>query len=95
MLCQGNVTNYSNNSSIVNGSITNYIWDYTSDGTPDNTNSIASYLFNSFGTYTTQLTAISNFNCISTQSITVTVYPNPVVVFNALPVCQGVQTSIQ
>lgn len=92
-VCQGNTTNYSNNSSIVNGSITNYIWDYTSDGTPDNTNSIASYLFNSFGTYTTQLTAISNFNCISTQSITVNVYPNPVVVFNALPVCQGLQTT--
>lgn len=92
-VCQGNATNYSNNSSIVNGSITNYIWDYTTDGTPDNTNSSASYLFNSFGTYTTQLTAISNFNCISTQSITVNVYPNPVVVFNALPVCQGVQTT--
>jgi gliding motility-associated-like protein len=91
-VCQGNTTNYSNNSSIVNGSITNYIWDYTSDGTPDNTNSTASYLFNSFGTYTTQLTAISNFNCISTQSINVTVYPNPVVIFNALPVCQGIQT---
>jgi gliding motility-associated-like protein len=91
-VCQGSVTSYTNNSSIVNGSITNFIWDYTSDGMPDNTNLTASHLFNSFGTYTTQLTAISNFNCLATKAITVTIYPNPVVVFNALPVCQGLQT---
>lgn len=91
-VCEGSSINYINNSSIVNGNITNYIWDYTSDGTPDNTNQTASNLFNTSGTYTTQLTVISNFNCISSNSLVVSVYPKPIVVFNSQPVCQGLQT---
>jgi gliding motility-associated-like protein len=90
-VCEGNPTNYVNNTSISGGSISNYIWDYTSDGTPDNTNQTASNLFNTPGTYTTQLTAMSNLNCSATQTLAVTVYPNPVAQFNSTPVCQGTQ----
>ncbi|MBK6983915.1 MAG: PKD domain-containing protein [Bacteroidetes bacterium] len=90
-VCEGNATNYVNTSSIVSGSISNYIWDYTSDGTPDNTNQTASNIFSNPGTYTTQLMAISNLNCSATRTLVVTVYPNPVAQFNASPVCEGTQ----
>jgi gliding motility-associated-like protein len=90
-VCEGNATNYVNTSSIVSGSISNYIWDYTSDGTPDNTNQTASTIFSNPGTYTTQLMAISNLNCSATRTLVVTVYPNPVAQFNASPVCEGTQ----
>ncbi len=88
-VCEGNTTNYVNTSSIASGNISNYIWDYTSDGTPDNTNQIASTLFNTPGTYTTQLMAVSNLNCSAIHTLAVIVYPKPVVQFNSLPVCQG------
>jgi gliding motility-associated-like protein len=92
-VCEGNLTNYVNNTSISGGSISNYVWDYTSDGTPDNTNQIASNLFSIPGTYTTQLMAISNLNCSATQTLAVTVFPNPVAQFNSLPVCQDAQVT--
>ena len=91
--CEGNITNYINNTSIASGSISNYIWDFTLDGTPDNTNQTTSNLFTSPGTYTTQLMAISNFNCSSTHSIVITVYPKPVAQFNSSAVCQGAQVT--
>lgn len=90
-VCEGNVTNYVNTSSIVSGSISNYIWDYTSDGTPDNTNQTASTIFSNPGTYTTQLMAISNLNCSATHTLAVTVNPKPFAQFNSLPVCEGTQ----
>jgi gliding motility-associated-like protein len=88
-VCQGNSTNYINNSTISSGSISNYIWDYTSDGTPDNTNQNASNTFAASGTYTTQLMAISNLNCIQTFTQVINVYPNPVVQFSSQAVCFG------
>lgn len=90
-VCEGSTTNYLNTSSISSGSISNYIWDYTSDGTPDNTNQTASTIFNNPGTYTTQLMVVSNFNCSATHTLAVLVHPNPIVQFNSLPVCEGTQ----
>lgn len=90
-VCEGNTTNYTNNSTISNGSITNYLWDYTFDGITDNTNQNTSHLFGASGTYTSQLTTISNFNCSATYTSIVNVYANPVVSFSSAPVCQGIQ----
>ncbi len=88
-VCEGNSTNYTNNSTISSGSISNYIWDYTNDGTPDNTNQNTSTAFAASGTYTTQLMAISNLNCIQSFTQVIYVYPNPVVQFTSQPVCFG------
>jgi gliding motility-associated-like protein len=88
-VCQGNVTNYINNSNISSGSITNYVWDFTTDGTPDNTTQNTSNTFASSGTYTTQLMAISNLNCIQSFTQVINVYPNPVVQFTSQAVCFG------
>lgn len=88
-VCEGVPVSYVNNSSISSGSISNYIWDFSSDGIPDNTNQSPSNLFGSTGTFTTQLTVVSALNCSAAFSLPVTVYPNPVVQFSSLPVCQG------
>lgn len=92
-VCEGFAANYLNTTTITNGTVSNYIWDFNSDGTPDNTNQTAINLFNNPGTYVTLLTAISNYNCISNYSFPVTVYPKPIVQFSSLPVCQGVSTA--
>ncbi|MES2565224.1 MAG: PKD domain-containing protein [Bacteroidota bacterium] len=92
-VCEGNILNFLNNSTISSGSISNNIWDFTSNGTPDNTNQNANNYFSAYGTYTTQLMVISNLNCSSTYTALVTVYPKPVVQFSSMPVCQGQPTS--
>jgi gliding motility-associated-like protein len=92
-VCEGQVTNYLNTSSINGGSISNYIWDFNSDGTPDNTNLNPSYAFASAGTYNTQLMVVTTNNCSATYSLAVNVYPNPVIQFAANAACQGAATS--
>lgn len=92
-VCEGNGVNYINNSSITSGNISNYVWDFTSDGIPDNTNQNTSYLFPLAGSYVTQLMAISNFNCVATYSLAVTVYPKPQPQFISSSVCQGVAST--
>lgn len=92
-VCQGNSTIYTNNSTVTSGSITNYLWDFNNDGNIDNTSQTPTYIFASSGTYTTLLTAISNNNCVSTNSIMVSVFANPIVNFSSNAVCEGVQTN--
>lgn len=92
-VCEGNITNYVNTSTISSGSISNYMWDFTSDGITDNTNQTVGYLFTFPGTYTTQLQAISDLNCIAQYSMIVTVFPKPIVQFITIPVCQGSATT--
>jgi gliding motility-associated-like protein len=88
-VCQGLTTNYTNNTTIASGSITNYVWDFNSDGTPDNTSISPSNIFGSAGTYTSQLIAISNNNCVANHSVAVIVYPQPIAQFSSSAVCVG------
>lgn len=88
-VCLGGTTNYYNTTNISAGSVTNYVWDFTSDGAPDNTSFNCSNLFNAPGVYNTQLMAISDHNCVAMFSAPVQVYPQPTIQFSALPVCEG------
>ncbi len=88
-VCDGLPVNYANTSSISSGSISNYIWDFNSDGTPDNTTLNPSNLFTAPGAYATQLKVISNNNCMASYSLTVNVYPKPAMQFTANAVCSG------
>ncbi|MCZ8285488.1 MAG: PKD domain-containing protein, partial [Bacteroidia bacterium] len=92
-VCDGLPINYLNTSSINGGSISNYIWDFDSDGTPDNTALNPSHTFPSPGTYTTQLMVITTSNCSATYALPVNVYAKPVMQFLANAVCQGAATS--
>lgn len=92
-VCEGNSVSYVNSSTISSGSISNFVWDFNSDGIADNTNQNTSYLFNSAGTYITQLMAISNFNCVSTGSLAVTIHPKPIVQFSSASACHGIAST--
>lgn len=92
-VCEGQAINYLNTSTMSGGSISNYIWDFNSDGTPDNTGMNPSYLFAAAGTYTTQLMVISTANCSATRTLVVNVYPNPVMQFSASTACEGIATT--
>ncbi len=89
-VCEGLTTNYANTSSISSGSISNYIWDFNSDGTPDNTTQNPNNLFAAPGIYITRLQLVSNNNCLASYSLTVNVYPKPVMQFTANAVCSGI-----
>lgn len=88
-ICQGQLTNFVNNSSIANGTITNFVWDFNNDGMPDNTSFSPSFAFVNSGNHPVSVTAISDYNCVNSQTITVRVNPNPVPLFTSLPVCFG------
>ncbi len=90
--CLGINTTYTNSSNIATGSISNYLWDYNFDGITDNTLINGNFTFSTSGTYTTQLTAISNLNCADTKTILVTIYPNPTIAFTNNTVCKGLTT---
>jgi gliding motility-associated-like protein len=92
-VCEGNIVNYTNNSTIANGNISNFVWDFNSDGIADNTNQNTSHLFTTAGTYITQLLAISNFNCTSTGSLVVSIHPKPIVQFISASACLGVAST--
>ena len=91
--CVGTSVNYSNTSSVSSGTITNYVWDFNFDGIPDNTNQNVTNVFNTAGTYITQLMVISDHNCSANYNNTISVYPKPNAQFISSPVCEGTPTT--
>lgn len=88
-VCLGTGSSFFNNSTIASGAITNYIWDFENDGIPNSTVVNPGFLYASTGTYSVNLQAISNNNCISSTTSLVSVYPNPTAQFNSANVCFG------
>ncbi|MEN9346923.1 MAG: hypothetical protein RLZZ77_434 [Bacteroidota bacterium] len=77
-------------STISSGTIEQYIWniegvDYTDDDS-------ISHPFQTWGTNLIDLVTISNFGCDSTMSMTLMVYPAPVVDLEVLNACEDVST---
>ena len=90
--CFGQVTTFTDASTIAGGSITTWSWNFGDPGSgANNTSNIQNptHTFSSSGPCTVTLTVTSNFGCQSTISIPVTVSPVPVAAFTAPPVCQG------
>jgi gliding motility-associated-like protein len=85
-VCLGSATSFTNNSYVSVGSITNWGWDFNSDGQIDNTNQNPTNIFTS-GTYTTSLTATSNYGCVGQNTTPVTVYALPTASFTDLNNC--------
>lgn len=88
-VCQGNSTNFFNSSTIPSGNITNYVWDFDNNGTPDDNNTNPVYSYPSPGTYTISLVASSNYGCVNVITNTVAVYSNPTASFTSNSVCHG------
>lgn len=88
-VCLGNATSLNNFSSILSGTISNWIWDFDSNGIPNSNLQNPSFVYPNYGTYTVSLQAVSNNNCVSTITKTVEVYPNPTASFVSYNVCFG------
>jgi gliding motility-associated-like protein len=84
-VCFGQGTLFTNASTISNGSITNYQWQFG-----DSTSSLLSnptHTYSSAGIHNVLLTITSNHNCSSSYSTMATVYPKPMPNFNSSIVC--------
>lgn len=86
-VCDDTPVQFNNTSSISSGSITTVYWNFN-DGGSTNINS-PSHVFNSDGTYNVLLTATSDFGCVDSANIQVTVHPVPVAVFTHTDVCNN------
>lgn len=85
-VCQGDVTEFTNTSSVPSGSYTSF-WDFgdgftSSDDEPG-------YTYAAAGDYTVMLVVTSDLGCTDTATKTVTVIPTPQADFIADPVCFG------
>jgi len=87
-VCAGEVTVFSNTSSISSGSISTWQWNM-GDGVGTSAHQSPSYTYGQAGTYTVSLQATSALGCSAQATQQVTVRPRPVVAFSAIPVCAG------
>lgn len=86
-ICLNSAVNFTNNSSISNGAITNYYWNFGTGNTSTQTN--PSFNYSTAGTYNVTLSATSNQGCVASITKSVTLFPLPILNFNAAPVCFG------
>jgi gliding motility-associated-like protein len=86
-VCEGNLIDFANGSSIQNGTISAYNWNF-GDG---NQSSLTdpSHMYQSAGTYNVSLIATTGDNCSAQFTLPVTVYPKPLASANAPSVCAG------
>lgn len=88
--CSGQSVLFNNSSSISQGSISSYVWNFG-----DGTQSAAmnpSHIFSGAGNYTVQLTVQSAAGCTASIQQSAIIHPLPVASFNTAPVCLGQQT---
>jgi gliding motility-associated-like protein len=99
-VCAGSITSFSNTSAITittspsTNSIIAWSWEFLNDGTVYSINPHNNqFTYPAAGTYTTKLTARSNYNCLNSITDTVRVYANPTPSFVANSACLGSATN--
>jgi len=88
-VCQAQASIFTNSSTIVSGSIASYGWDFTSNGSIDNSNENATYTYTQGGSFNCTLHATSDKGCVDSVKKAVTIYYNPMANFNAPSACSG------
>lgn len=88
-VCEGTVTQFTDLSTVTSGNITNWQWDFDSNGTIDNATQSPANGYANSGTYTATLIVTSDGGCSDTISHPVTVNPVPVAEFTWVDVCPG------
>lgn len=74
-VCEGAPINFINSSTILNGFITLYNWDFGDNNSQIVTN--PTHIYADSGSYNVSLVAMSNFGCLDTAIINATVHPLP------------------
>jgi len=90
-VCLNVTTDFTDQSSITNGAIVGWSWDFDDFSAPD-LNQNTTHTYSSDGTFSVTLTVMSNNGCSSSFSQDVTVYPLPNADFSVTSVCEGVAT---
>lgn len=83
--CLNDVTNFQDQSFIINGNIQNWNWDIGNGVTSSNQND--SYTYGSIGNYTVQLKVASNNGCEDSLSKTIEVFPLPSATSSSTTAC--------
>lgn len=90
--CQRSITQFTNVSSISPGFITSYNWNFgdpSSGGANTSTLTSPTHLYVLHGVFPTVLTAVSDQNCVSNDTIDVTVHKSPFANLSHTLVCAG------
>jgi gliding motility-associated-like protein len=88
-VCEGNNVNFTSQSNVATGTITNYNWNF-GQGTSNQQN--PSHLYNGANTYNVTLQVTTDNGCMADVTQPVTVHPVPVVDFSPNDVCLGTST---
>lgn len=91
-VCDGDNYVFTDNSIGNGGIIDTWEWDFTNDGTTDNTNQNTTNAYPTDGTYDAELTVTTQDGCVGSVVQTVTVLELPNVLFSVSQECQGVAT---
>lgn len=86
-VCVGNVVNFTNNSNVSSGSITNQFWDFVNGNSSNGTN--PSETFIAEGIYNVSLQVESDNGCVNTVTEPIEIYPIPNAQFLTADVCDG------
>lgn len=89
-VCDGDLTTFENNSTIANGEMT-FEWSLGDENIL--TDEEFEYTYATDGTYAVELTATSEFGCVSSDIQALVIYPNPDVAFAVDNVCDGHETN--
>lgn len=79
-VCLNATTNFTNGTTINSGAVATYTWDF-GDGTGTSSLVNPSYVYTNYGIFTVVLDATSDNGCVSSETVDITVHPNPVVDF--------------
>ncbi|MFN8116574.1 MAG: PKD domain-containing protein [Bacteroidia bacterium] len=91
-VCQSTATAYTDLSTPT-GSITGWAWDFTNNGTVDNTTNAPTNIFPTSGTFTTSLIVTDNHTCKDTVKLPIDVWGHSIPNFNPTTVCFGATSS--
>jgi len=90
-VCLGEPADFLDNSTVANGTIVDWAWDFAGLGTANGSPS-ASFTFANAGTYPVTLAVLSSDMCFAVHTENITIYPTPVAAFTAPDVCEGQPT---
>ena len=75
-LCENDITQFTDASTIATGNITSWLWDF-GDGVGTSTSQNPTYTFATPNTYNVKLVLVSDFGCIDSITLPVTINPLP------------------
>jgi len=86
-ICEDNTVNFTDQTTVSAGSISNWMWDFGNGSTSTSQNPVAPYA--DAGTYNVSLTVLSNAGCQAVANYSQTIWPRPLPSFIHTDVCDG------